>query len=75
MDSDYAPPRIDPDALYEESGVRLLLGLTEHALRQGRTRQGLRSARRGRRRFYRGQWLIDWLLSESANAGKDRGER
>lgn len=53
--------RFEAGSIYDESAVRTALGLTEHALRRGRSREGLRSSRRGRKRFYRGEWILAWL--------------
>lgn len=60
------PTIILADAVYDDGDVRLLLGVTECALRTARARDGLRSTRLGRRRFYRGAWLLDWLESSDA---------
>jgi hypothetical protein len=56
--------RIDPDALYEDGTVRLMLGLTSAALSRARRDGQLRYRRVGNRMLYRGRWLLDWLAPE-----------
>ncbi len=66
MDSVNAPanhpaPRIDPEAVYTDADLRLMLGLTSAALSRARRQGRLRYSRQGRRVLYRGQWIVDWL--------------
>ncbi len=61
------------DAVYDDGEVRLLLGVTERALRTARARDGLRSTRLGRRRLYRGAWLLAWLESTGDVRGSESG--
>lgn len=64
-----APPRIDPEGIYHNGDVGLLLGLTSSTLARARRTKQLRYSRQGRAILYRGQWLIDWLdLADSVEA-------
>lgn len=67
------PIRLDPAALYDGYSVRLLLGISEHALRQARSSGALRSVIRGRRRFYRGDWILVWLNDAEVNPNAPTG--
>ncbi len=64
-----APPRIDPEAIYHNGDVGLLLGLTSATLARARRTKLLRYSRQGHAILYRGQWLVDWLeLTASVEA-------
>jgi hypothetical protein len=58
------PARIDPDAIYTDGELRLLLDLTDAALARERRAGRLRSRRVGRRLYYLGRWVLDWLTAE-----------
>lgn len=55
------PARIDPDGVYSDGDVRLLLGLSSSALARARREGSLRFSRQGNSLLYRGVWLLDWL--------------
>ena len=55
------PARIDPDGVYSDGDVRLLLGLSSSALSRARREGALRFSRQGNSLLYRGVWLLDWL--------------
>jgi hypothetical protein len=57
------PVRIDPDAVYEDGAVVLALDLPSATLLKARREGRLRYSRRGRRTYYLGQWLLDWLTA------------
>jgi hypothetical protein len=61
MTTDHNPIQIDPEAIYADGVLRVLLGVTSSALIQARRAGDLQFARRGKKVFYRGQWVIDWL--------------
>lgn len=63
MTDPMSPVRIDPDGIYDDGVLVLILGLTHAALQKARRDGQLRHTRRGRRILYRGQWVIDWLDS------------
>lgn len=58
--------RIDPDAIYRDGEVRLLLGLTSTTMARARRTGRLRYTRQGRAVLYRGRWLLDWLEADAA---------
>jgi hypothetical protein len=62
-----APFTIDPAAVYDEAAVILSFDLSSDMLARARRRGDLRSSRRGRRTYYLGQWLLDWLLRQGGN--------
>lgn len=59
------PPRIDPEAIYHDGDVRLLLDLPASTTARARREGRLRYTRQGHAVLYRGQWLIDWLEADS----------
>ena len=59
------PIRIEPDAFYGDGDLRLLLDITSATLVRARREGRLRSVRRGKRVFYLGRWVLDWLTSDS----------
>ncbi len=60
------PVLIEPEALYDDGALCQSIGLTPAALAAGRRSGSLRHTRKGRRTFYKGQWILDWLESEAA---------
>lgn len=67
------PIRIDPDAIYEEGTLRLLLGLTSEAIAKGRRSGELQHRRHGRVVFYKGQWVLDWLTGKPTERRRAAG--
>lgn len=61
-----SPPRIDPEAIYHNGDVGLLLGLTFATLLRARREGKLRFSRQGNSILYRGQWLLDWIEESSS---------
>ena len=59
------PPKVDPEGIYHDGDVRLLLGLTATSTSRARREGRLRYTRQGRSVLYRGQWLIDWLEADA----------
>jgi hypothetical protein len=65
-----APITINPDAIYPEAAVVLTLDVPSSVLARARRSGQLQSRRHGRRTYYLGRWLLDWLLGqEVARAG------
>jgi hypothetical protein len=60
------PLTIDPNDIYDEGAVVLTLGIPSSTLARARRRGELRSSRRGRRTYYLGRWLREWLIGQSA---------
>jgi hypothetical protein len=58
------PVRIDPDAVYTDGELRLLLDLPSAALARERRSGCLRYRRVGKRTYYLGRWVLDWLAAE-----------
>lgn len=52
---------IHPAKYYDESGVSHVLSLPIDRLREECNRDRLKCVKRSGRRFFRGQWIIDWL--------------
>ena len=68
--------QIDRDAVYCDHAIRCILHqLPESLFVTARRTGALRFSRRGRQVFYRGEWILDWLLSdaESPPGEKRRG--
>jgi hypothetical protein len=58
--------RIEPNQYYDQAGVCETLDIATQSL-QKECREGrLRYVKRGGKRFFRGQWLIDWLDGSEA---------
>ena len=58
--------QIDPQTIFTDGGLRLLLGLPSATLARARREGRLRYTRRGKRIFYTGEWVLDWLVGERA---------
>jgi len=52
---------LDPNTIYEEGAVALALDIPLATLLRARRERRLRFVRKGRRVFFRGQWLLDWF--------------
>jgi hypothetical protein len=61
------PVRIDPDAIYGDGELRLLLDLPTAALLRERRSGRLRYRRVGQRTYYLGRWILAWLAGEEAS--------
>jgi hypothetical protein len=59
--------KIDPDEVYDTGAVVLGLDLPSSTLARARRAGSLRYSRKGRRVFYMGQWLLDWLTCDTSN--------
>jgi hypothetical protein len=58
------PVRIDPDAIYSDGELRLLLDMPGATLARERQSGRLRCRRVGRRAYYMGRWVLAWLTGE-----------
>jgi hypothetical protein len=67
-----APIRIEPYAIYTDGELRILLGLTSRLMSRERRTGRLRHARRGRRTYYLGRWVLDWLEEAADDRHTDR---
>jgi hypothetical protein len=67
------PIRLEPEAFYDDPALRVLLGLPTATLARARRDGELRYVRRGRRTYYRGDWVLEWL-APPADPSRDRGE-
>ena len=56
---------IAPDGIYDDGALYLALGLTPATLAQARRSGALRFSRKGKRTFYLGRWILDWLKADS----------
>jgi hypothetical protein len=61
-----SPVRIDPEAVYTDGELRLLLDLPSTTLARERRAGRLRSRRVGQRTYYLGRWILRWLAGEEA---------
>ncbi|MGZ0174326.1 MAG: helix-turn-helix domain-containing protein [Planctomycetales bacterium] len=59
------PARIEPDGVYSDGDVRLLLGLSSATLARARRNGALRFSRQGNSLLYRGTWLLQWLENDA----------
>jgi hypothetical protein len=63
-----SPIRIEPDGLYDDGTLRLLLGLACGTTARARREGSLRFSRRGNRTLYKGAWILAWI--EGARTGE-----
>jgi hypothetical protein len=61
--------QIAPQDIFTDPGLRLLLGLPSATLARARREGRLRYTRRGKRIFYTGEWVVDWLVGGRAEGG------
>lgn len=62
---------IKPNAYYDDAAVCNLLSISTRSLNAACQSKELPSADRAGRRFFRGQWLIDWLESPAPEATRE----
>jgi len=55
---------LDGNTIYDEGAVSLALDIPLSTLDRARREGRLRFTRKGRRIFFRGQWLLDWFEAE-----------
>jgi hypothetical protein len=53
--------QIEPSQWYDEEHLRVNFGWSADHLRKARDREGLRCRTIGRKRLYKGAWLLAWL--------------
>ena len=59
------PVTIAPEALYDDSALGQVLGLSAASLAAARRSGSLRHTRKGMRTLYKGKWVLAWLETES----------
>jgi hypothetical protein len=57
---------IAPDGVYDDGALYMALGLPPATLAQARRSGSLRFSRKGKRIFYLGEWVLDWIRDESS---------
>ena len=65
--------QIDPDAIYDDASLRLILGVTSATLTRGRRSGALRHTRKGKRLFHLGKWVLDWPSPAARSVAKPPG--
>ncbi len=65
------PIPIDPDAIYDDGAVVLALDVPSATLSRARREGRLRYSRKGKRTFYLGRWLLEWLTADSTPASTE----
>lgn len=63
--------RIEQDTVYDTGAVSLALDIPISTLDRARRDGHLRFARKGRRVFFRGQWLLDWFEADACQKRKE----
>ena len=58
-----SPIKIDPDSIYDDGSLVLMLDVSTATLARARRDGRLRYTRQGRRVLYLGQWILDWLAA------------
>ncbi len=62
----HEPFKIDMAAVYDDSALRLSLGVTSATLTRARRAGRLRHTRKGKRTLYLGEWVLAWLRDTEA---------
>jgi hypothetical protein len=57
------PLRLEPEGWYTEEQLRIM-GLDGDQLARARRSEGLKYRQIGRRRWYKGAWVLQWLEAE-----------
>ena len=70
IDHAAGPLRIEPDEIYDDGALRLLLGVSSASLSKARRTGDLRYSRRGQRTYYLGRWVREWLVPDAGNPEK-----
>jgi hypothetical protein len=60
------PAKIDPNAVYSDGDLRIILGVTSATTAAARRSGALRFSRLGKQTIHRGTWVLDWIESTSA---------
>lgn len=63
--------RIDPDAVYTSEGCMRFAGIGRIELAEARQAGVVRPVHTGRRAYYRGSELIEWVLSGGGKSSRD----
>jgi hypothetical protein len=63
------PVEIIPEHVYDDGAVITLLGITESSLARARATGELKYTRKGKRVFYLGSWIIEWMNKPSTQDG------
>jgi len=61
------PALIEPRGIYDDGALVLALGIPSATLIRARRAGHLRYSRKGKRVFYVGQWVLDWITFEQRN--------
>jgi hypothetical protein len=59
------PVSIEPDAVFDDGALYLILGLTQGTLAEARRTGALCYTRQGHRTLYLGKWVLRWLESQA----------
>jgi hypothetical protein len=62
--------KIEPDAIYDDGSLLFALDISSDTLVRARRDGRLRFTRQGRRVFYLGQWILDWLAEPAPVSNK-----
>ena len=55
---------VNPTEIYDDGSLYVALGLSASALARARRSGRLKFTRQGRRVFYLGSWIVEWLKAE-----------
>jgi hypothetical protein len=62
--------RFEPQAVYDDGALYCTLGLTATTLARARRSGRLRFTRQGKRTFYLGEWVLNWLSDGDSRDGE-----
>lgn len=63
---------IEPATIYTREELKEMLGVSSRRLGRAVSDGKLKENKKGRLRFYRGQWILDWLDATSVSKPKKR---
>ena len=67
--------RIDPQQWYSDGDIKTILDIQLDAQRKARDAGQLKYTQRGITCLYRGQWVLDWLENDQADASQAKPNR
>lgn len=67
------PAKLDTGTVYSDGDIATILGVTHATLSRARRNGVLRAARLGKRWYYLGEWILEWI--SAAGVPQRRGGR
>jgi hypothetical protein len=62
---------IEPEAVYDDGSLYMVLGISPSTLARARREGRLKHTRKGKRVFYLGKWVAEWLAADPQGGAAD----